>query len=162
MIAGHTKFSCDQCFGTLKAKTKKTPLWTLYDVANTIEESSVVNKAILVGTHDGQMLVDTYDWKSYLAKYMKDVSNILSFHHFKFSIEKPGIVECREYVHSDAIEFNLLKKNNVLPEKDFPDKIEPDGMSDQRKMYLYKEVRDFCHPGTEDVVAPYPVLHEQI
>jgi len=29
LIAGHTKFSCDQCFGTMKTKIKKTPVWTI-------------------------------------------------------------------------------------------------------------------------------------
>ena len=30
-------------------------------------------------------------------------------------------------------------------------------MTDERKMYLYKEVRPYCRPGMEDLVAPNPV-----
>ena len=40
--------------------------------------------------------------------------------------------------------------------KELPAVIEPDGFSNERKQYLYKEIRQFCQPGTEDQVAPEP------
>ena len=32
--------------------------------------------------------------------------------------------------------------------------ISPSGMSKERADYLYKEIREFCKDGTEDLVAP--------
>ena len=37
-----------------------------------------------------------------------------------------------------------------------PNEIIPEGFSDQRKEYLYNEIRQFCKPGLEDLVAPCP------
>ena len=37
-----------------------------------------------------------------------------------------------------------------------PCKLNPEGLSDERKLYLYREIRPFCKRGTEDLVAPAP------
>ena len=39
MSVSDTKFACDQNFGVLKRKTKKTELWTLYDIATAVNNS---------------------------------------------------------------------------------------------------------------------------
>ena len=109
LIAGHTKFSCDQCFGTLKSKTRKTPLWTLYDIAKTTERSSSINYAELVGSHDGEIFVQTYDWNSYFDKYSKKLKNIKSYHHFYASKHEPGVIVCKRNIDSEPISTQLLK-----------------------------------------------------
>ena len=37
-----------------------------------------------------------------------------------------------------------------------PEKLAPTGLSEQRKSYLFKEIRKYCLNGTEDLVAPNP------
>lgn len=37
-----------------------------------------------------------------------------------------------------------------------PNEIRPDGLSDNRQEYLYKSIREYCRPGTEDFVCPEP------
>ena len=51
----------------------------------------------------------------------------------------------------------LLKDPAVFPPRAvLPGKIDPEGLTDDRKRYLYREIRQFCKPGTEDLVAPAP------
>ena len=34
--------------------------------------------------------------------------------------------------------------------------LEPKGLDQQRKLYLFKEICQFCKEGTEDFIAPKP------
>ena len=64
----------------------------------------------------------------------------------------------KEYDDSEELFFNILKHpENALTVDLFPQPIFPTGMTDERKIYLYKEVRLYCRPGTEDLVAPNSV-----
>ena len=56
LIAGHTKFGPDRCFGIIKRSFKLNYISSLYEFANMVESSSTgVNKAQLVGTHDERL-----------------------------------------------------------------------------------------------------------
>lgn len=91
-------------------------------------------------------------WDSILRK-----SNIMSFHHFPFSEDEPGIVYCKESVSSPEQQFVLLKNRAVIPPAAvLPQEINPEGLSQERKNYLYREIRQFCRPGTENLVAQAP------
>lgn len=51
----------------------------------------------------------------------------------------------------------MLKDGAVIPPVSvLPHKINPEGLSDEHKNYLHREMRQFCKPGTEDLVAPVP------
>ena len=51
--------------------------------------------------------------------------------------------------------MNILQSERNLPQPDLlPPVIPPKGISRERAEYLYKEIREFCRPGTEDLVAP--------
>ena len=63
LIAGHTKFGPDRCFGHIKKSYKLNYISSLYEFANMVESSSAgVNKAQLVGTHTGTVIVPVYNW----------------------------------------------------------------------------------------------------
>ena len=110
-----------------------------------------------MGTHDGRVIVPIYDWISFLGQYFKKFPNISKFHHFRFSQENPGVVFFKESVSSPEQSFMLLKRNVILPSSTtLPNEINPDGLTAERKNYLYREIRQFCKPGTEDLVAPAP------
>ena len=156
LIAGHTKFGPDRCFGIIKKAYKVTYVLSLYEFARLVETSSTagINKAQLVGTHNGRVIVPVYDWSTFLGQYFK-FPNIKKIHHFRFSKENPGMVYYKEFVTSPEQSFMLLKNNAILPPT-LPDVINPDGLTVERKNYLYREIRQFCKPGTEDIVAPAP------
>ena len=159
LTAGHTNFGPDRCFGLIKKAYRVTYISSLYEFARLVETSSNsgLNKAQLVGTHDGRIIVPVYDWASFLGQYFKKLPNIKSFHHFRFSEQNRGIVYYKEFPNSPERSFMFLKDQAVLPPSTTtPPVIEPSGSSDDRKLYLYREIRQFCRPGKEDIVAPGP------
>ena len=159
LIAGHTKFGPDRCFGILKKSFKVSFISSLYELARMVDTSSNagVNKAQLVATHDGRVIVPVYDWSTFLGQYFKKLPNIKKFHHFRFSKDEPGVVYCREFLSSPEQAFFLLRNGVAIPPGSvLPQKINPEGLSEERRNYLYREIRQFCKPGTEDLVAPVP------
>ena len=48
------------------------------------------------------------------------------------------------------------KNPNVNVSRNLPPIIHPEGFSQDRKQYLYDEIRQFCEDGKEDLVAPKP------
>ena len=77
----------------MKKLYKQNFISSIYEFANMVESSSTgVNKAQLVGTHDGTVIVPVYDWCSDLEQYFKRLPNIKSYHHFRFTKDEPGRV----------------------------------------------------------------------
>ena len=158
LIAGHTKFGPDRCFGLIKKSYKLNYISSLYEFANMVESSSAgVNKAQLVGTHTGTVIVPVYNWCSFLEQFFKRVPNIKSYHHFRFSKDEPGRVYFKVSNSSPEQSLMLLKNGAILPPASrLPAKVHPAGLSEERRQYLYREIRQFCKHGTEDLVAPAP------
>ena len=158
LIAGHTKFAPDRCFGIIKKLYKQNYISSIYEFANMVESSSTgVNKAQLGETHDGTVIVPVYDWCSYLEQYFKRLPNIKSYHHFRFTKDEPGRVYFKESDLSPEQSLMLLKNPAILPPvARLPAKVNPTGLSQDRKRYLFREIRQFCKPGTEELVAPAP------
>ena len=158
LIAGHTKFGPDRCFGIIKRSFKLNYISSIYEFADMVESSSTgVNKAQLVGTHDGTVIVPVYEWSSFLEQFFKRVTNIKNYHHFRFSKDEPGIVYFKESSSSQEQSMMLLKNHGILPPAArLPAKLNPAGLSQERQQYLYREIRQFCKPGTEHLVAPAP------
>ena len=122
--------------------------------ALTKTQAVLVNKVLLVGTHNGRVIVPVFDWASFLEPYFKRIPNIKKNHYFRFSTDSPGMLFCKEFVTSPEQPFMLLKDQaNLPPCSVLPSMISPDGLSQERKDYLFQE---FCKLGTEDLVAPVP------
>ena len=123
-----------------------------------VDKSTVsgVNAAKLCGLHNGTVLAPVYDWTKFLETYFKKIPGISKFHHFRFSKDHPGVVFCNTLVGSPKMEFTILKSPNVRPPNQLPPKIIPLGSDEQRKQYLYREIREFRRPGSEDLLAPAP------
>jgi len=63
----------------------------------------------------------------------------------------------KEFVSSPEHLFMLLKNNAILPPPSIlPDIVNPEGLTEERRNYLFREIRQFCKSGTEDIVAPAP------
>lgn len=153
----HYKFGPDRCFGLIKKVYKVTYISSLYEFARLVKNSSNLNKAQLIGTHDGRIIAPVYDWASFLGQYFRKLPNIKSYHHFRISEQNPGMVYYKEFANSLERSFMFLKDLVVLPPSTTtPPVIEPNGLSGERKLYLYREISQFCKPVTEDIVAPAP------
>ena len=73
---------------------------------------------------------------------------------FSLDREQPGVVYYKEYKHSEEIKLLLLNEEDVKPPNRLPNEIKPHGLDRDRRNYLFKEIREFCKPGTEDLVCP--------
>ena len=120
-----------------------------------MEDSASVNVAEFVGLHNGTVLIPTYDWMSYLQTFFRKVPQLKTYHHFRFDGDFPGTVFCKQYWSSEEKALDLLKSEGNVPQPQLlPPIINPTGIIRERADYLYKEIREFCRPGTEDLVAP--------
>ena len=114
-----------------------------------------MNTAEVVGLHNGTVCVPTYNWTTYLSQFYKKLRHLKGSHHFNFLKDHPGVVLCKEYWSSAELAFNILQSEWNLPQVEvLPSVINPKGINRERAEDLYKEIREFCRPGTEDLVAP--------
>ena len=153
LIAGHTKFSPDRCFGVFKTKFNVNKVNTLDDIADCMSGPNQSHKIGLDHAAPENMLY--YQWTDFLSKYFRKIEGILSYQHFCFSAEG---VTLKKFSTSDAEPRDIIKE---LPPKDAmpPLKVLP-GLSRKRQEYLYKEVRQFVEPLYQDVVCPMPTAPE--
>ena len=159
LLVGHTKFAPDWCFGLAKQCYRRTNVSSLDEIANTVSMSSVVNVPQLVGSLDGTVYVPTYDWSNYFEDKMikTALKGILQLHHFRFTIAHPGTVFVK--TSSDGCEhrIQLLKDPTWKPTcTELPRVVIPNGLSLERKWYLYEKIREFCSDATRDLVCPKP------
>ena len=98
-----------------------------------VEKSSTgINKAELLGTHDGTVIVPVYDWSSFLQRFFKRVPNIKKYQHFRFSKDKPGRVSFKELNSSPEQSLMLLRNRTILPPaSQLPAKLNPAGLSQE-------------------------------
>ena len=116
------------------------------------------NVSELAGSHNGEVYVKAFDWTKWLEKVFKKMDNILTYQYFKLDSREPGVVQCFKTLTSDPVRKCLTKIDNPMKylTTTTPDVITPEGLSDQRKAYLFNQIREFCKIGTEDYVAPDP------
>ena len=101
----------------------------------------------------------------YFKKYFKPVKNITSYQRFVFSDAFPGEVEMSS---SDNLEdkcFKLLLPSiptTTFSSDTLPLILQPEGMSNDRALYLYKNIRQFCHAENRDTTCPAPDIPEDL
>ena len=86
LIAGHTKFGPDWCFGRFKQVFRKSRVDTLADIVTVMNKSSEVkgvNLSQIVGHEDGTVLVESYNWQKHLTPYFRPLPQIKSYQHFR-------------------------------------------------------------------------------
>lgn len=159
LLVGHTKFAPDWCFGLLKQRYRRTFVSSLQDLEDVVEKSADVNTAQIVGTQEGQVVVSVYDWATFLGEHFRKVPQMTSYHHFTFTVSKPGFVTMKKFSDSESISFKLLSDIAWVPTPyQLPPPILPSGLSSTRQWYLYNQIREFCREGTQDLVCPEPLV----
>jgi hypothetical protein len=161
MLVGHTKFAPDWCFGLLKQLFRRTKVGCLADIVKVVNDSSTVNSAQLVGKEDGTVIVPQYNWADHFATFFRKnaFAGIKSLHHLVFSADRPGEAQVRESTDGTVKTLSLLatKYKNWRPQPhEMPQEITPDGLSMDRKKYLFEKIREFCPPHCRDIVCPDP------
>ena len=99
-----------------------------------------------------------YDWATHFAPYFRRnaFAGIKSLHHLVFDAKKKEQATVREWTDSKETVLKLLPKNSRWSptSSDMPPEIRPDGLSQERKQYLFDKIREFCPPYCQDVVCP--------
>lgn len=148
LLTGHTKFSPDRYFGVFKSKYAVSNIDTHKDLIQCVTDSSPsgCNKPVSAEN------VVWYDWVSYLKKFYKPMVGITKFHHFVISSEA---IEAKQFADSDEttrFELVLQPVNDLMPNI-----ITPQGLSLERQLYLFKNIRDLVSDIKKaDDVAPQP------
>ena len=156
LLTGHTKFSCDWCFGLVKRLYRKTKVDCLQDIVAVVEQSSDVNLSQLCGTEDGEVIVPSFDWTTFLARFFRKVVSVKKFHHFHFE-EGSTTLRVQEYSDTAYLTQELLKQN--LPTiTEMPQTIQPKGLDAKRQWYLYDEIRPFTAEHCQDITTPLPAV----
>ena len=109
LLARHTKFSPDWCFGVTKQKLRRSIIGCLDDRANAITNSAAPNITELVRLEDGTVLVPTYDWVEFLGLHFRKIPQINKQHHFIFTTTSRGKVALKEFNDSEEVKFKMLK-----------------------------------------------------
>ena len=91
----------------------------LQDIATVVDQSSDVNISQLCGTENGEVIVPTFDWTTFLSQYFRKVQHIKSYHHFHFANGSTNIC-VQEFIDSALIEQPLVKQplpsHHAMPE----------------------------------------------
>jgi hypothetical protein len=154
---GHTKFSPDGGFGVIKSKFRRTEICTAQEFAQSIEDSTPItklNKAVVVGSELGDVYIQSFDWNTKFSEW-KTIPNLKKFHHFVFSSDKPGEVQCREFSGSNEITFTLLVDIEQTDNSE-PAVLQPVGLNPDRQWYLFEKIRDLVPSRAQEVICPKP------
>ena len=85
------------------------------------------------------------------------LKGISKFQHFRFSRSAPGAVYVKNSSAGVEKKITLLKDELWKPSpNDLPQTVVPNGLSPERKLYLYEKIREFCTDSTKDLVCPKP------
>lgn len=83
LIAGHTKFAPNWCFGLPKKAFRRNVLPCQSVLEDVVNGSSTVNVAQVVGREDGTNLVPVSNWQTFFNGSCKPVVGIKKFQHFR-------------------------------------------------------------------------------
>ena len=113
-----------------------------------------MNVVQLVGSQSGEPIVPVYNWVTYLGSHFRSIPHLKKYHHFTFSATHPGVVMLKEY--SNTSEKNLDSGSWSPVASELPSLIVPSGLPLERQWYLYRQIRNYCREGTEDLTCPKP------
>ncbi|XP_077076123.1 uncharacterized protein LOC143729024 [Siphateles boraxobius] len=162
MVAGHTKFAPNSMFGLFKRKYRNSKVDCLADIVNVVRQASPSGVLIpqLCGDEMGNVIVPMYGWNSYLLQFFKKLPSIKPIHHIE--CRRDGSVMCKILSQSEPVTYKLLKcdPDDVPCEK--PATLVPEGLSNERKMYLFNEIREFVAERCRDLVCPNPTIQNKV
>ena len=150
MRVGHTRCFVDTGFGLLKQKYRKADVDRITHMVEAVESPAGFNEAVT-------FCWEWRYWDAFFADKFKPVKNITPDQRFCFSSSKPGEVEmsCSDKYPDKTL--NILRQQDPgFSTTNLPPTLQPQGITPERALYLFKEIRQFCH--SEPSVLPSPAL----
>ena len=157
---GHTKFSPDWCFGLIKQRFRKTDVGCLEGIATVVDDSSHVNVPQLVGTAEGRVIVQSFDWAGFLNPFFKSIKDIKKIHHFTFEEQslRGGDLLIQATCTETPQSVRFLRDTSISLPSSMPPVIPPKGLTADRQWYLYDRIREFCPDNCKDKACPKPSM----
>jgi endogenous inhibitor of DNA gyrase (YacG/DUF329 family) len=93
-----------------------------------------------------------------LDTHFRQLKSIKRYHHFYVTYEHPGTIFLKEFEDSPEEEVEIRTDSWKPSCTDLPPPINPSGLSNSRKWYLYEKIRPFCSPECQDLVCLRPAL----
>ncbi|ELU09153.1 hypothetical protein CAPTEDRAFT_228820 [Capitella teleta] len=155
LVAGHTKFAPDWCFGLLKQAFRRHAISSLSCLESVVNGSASSNQAQLVGKEDGTAYVPVADWQTHLSPYGSVINGVKKQHHFRFTKTHPGGVFYKEDANANESFAQVFKKPHEIPQHP-PRPIKPPGLDAKRQQYLFQTIRPFVQEEFQDVLCPEP------
>ena len=161
MPSGHSRCWNDLFMGVFKKKFRNCDINSLKDIYQIAQRCTGPSNSIspvLVGNDNGDIEFPLLDWNDKFSQINNlDASILLSNNHFEISNEVPGLVLCRRLVNSDTISYALIASEDLDSiSGDLPESLEIEGMSAERKKYLYDNIREFTPTKFQPLICPHP------
>lgn len=159
MPAGHTKFAPDLYFGLFKKKLSRSSAHCIKDICQIATSANSSIEVVVAGTERSKVYIPTYDWAKYFQdKKGKKVNGITTYFHFKTSEAEKGVMYCRDTLEAEEIPA-IIFPPKIAGRKmtGFPERIIPEGLSDQLKQYLYNKIRPYVRENKQDILCPKPL-----
>ncbi|XP_060801816.1 uncharacterized protein LOC132901755 isoform X1 [Amyelois transitella] len=160
---GHTKFAPDLYFGLFKKKFRLSNSNTARDVlecaVSACHNSDTVT-AVLVGNETGDIMnVHSYNWADFFKKKSpQSVTQLLSYNHFKASIDDPGVLHCtKKFDDQDVKNVAVFNSTCDFTQNASPTVIPPTRLSFERQQYLFQKIRVYVSPEAQNVLCPEPI-----
>ena len=123
---------------------------TLSQMAEVVQWSSTNNIAQLYSW-------ECWKWDSFCQKMFNRIPLITKYQYFRFSSSTPGIVYVRTSCSAEEKPIKIFKKKvtaATVKRARLPPLIPPAGLTDERRKYLYEQIRPFVSPQYQDVTCP--------
>ena len=146
MVVGHTRCLVNGSFGLLKRKYRRSNVFTFNQLADVGNKSAAPNFARIGG-------VCWCSWDEFFDIQFKKIPGISGLHHFVFTAEKPGIVATRCDINSP---INLKCSPGEFSQEDLPPLLPNGGLTTERQLYLFEEIRQFVPPEYQDELCQKP------
>lgn len=153
MRVGHTRCFVDGNFGLIKQTYRSADVDTVEQLSLIVSRSSRTNTA--------QMFPwEWREWDKMLGGLFGAVKGIRKYQHFHIAPDSSGTIVAKVSCTSeDEVTIPFLKRG-VTTEKvghaALPPCIPPPGLSEERRKYLYEQIRPHVWAEFRDITCPHP------
>ena len=152
MRVGHTRCFVDGNFGLLKQCYRSADVDTVGQLKAVVERSSRTNAAQMYSW-------EWNEWDEMLGGLFRPIKGIRGYQHFRFSAGNGGEVFAKASSNGEETRIPLLKRRMTLEHVRYaspPRRVLPPGLSQDRKKYLYEQIRPHVWPEFQDITCPRP------
>lgn len=158
MVVGHTKFSPDSHFGSIKKKIKSSECQSVLDLTGDlglIRQSAINNIDITYkDPTTKQVNFEWKNWKAYLSPTFRECVGISGWHIVKIPSDS-NLIHVSEGIGKEFKDYPIVEDNFTFNTQDKPNVIKPDGLTASRinELKYFERFVDQIH-------KPFMVLND--